>query len=57
MGRRIGLMTGLVVLAGSAAVVAILLGYVAYDDIGLTPLTIRHTALIASAFIAMLIVG
>jgi hypothetical protein len=46
----------LAVLAASAAVVAFMLGLVAHNDIGLTGVEIRHSALIASAVIAMLIV-
>lgn len=56
MRSKIGLMTLLVVLAASAAVVAFTLGLVAHNDVGLTGVEIRHSALIASAVIAMLIV-
>jgi hypothetical protein len=56
MRSQIGLMTLLVVLAASAAVVAFTLGLVAHNDVGLTGVEIRHSALIASAVIAMLIV-
>jgi len=44
------------VIAGSAVLVAFLLGHVAHYDIGFTRLAIRHSALIASAFVAMLLV-
>jgi hypothetical protein len=44
------------VIAGSAVLAAFLLGHVAHYDIGLTRLAIRHSALIASAVIAMLLV-
>ncbi|SHH67847.1 hypothetical protein [Bradyrhizobium erythrophlei] len=44
------------VIAGSAVLVALLLGHVAHYDIGITRLAIRHSALIASAVIAMLLV-
>lgn len=44
------------VIAGTAVLVAFLLGHVAHYDIGLTRLAIRHSALIASAVIAMLLV-
>jgi hypothetical protein len=52
---RLGLLIGLAALAASAAFVAIMLGHVAHNDIGLTRTAIRHSALIASAVIAMLI--
>jgi hypothetical protein len=48
-------MIGLGVLAGFAALAAFVLGHVAHNDIGLTRMAIRHSALIASAVIAMLI--
>jgi hypothetical protein len=35
--------------------VAFMPGYVAHDDIGLTRLEIRHSALIATAFVAVFI--
>lgn len=57
MRKRIGLIIALAVLAGSAALVALMLDYVAHTDIGLTRLAIRHTALVAGAFIAMLLVA
>jgi hypothetical protein len=44
------------VIAGSAVLIAFLLGHVAHDDIGLTRLEIRHSALIAGAVVAMLLV-
>lgn len=50
-------MIGLAALAGSAALVALMLGHVAHNDIGLTRLAIRHSALIASAVIAMLLMA
>jgi hypothetical protein len=53
---RLGLMIVVCVIAGSAVLVAFLLGYVAYYDIGLTRLEIRHFALIATAVIATLLV-
>jgi hypothetical protein len=56
MRKRLGLMIALTVLAGCAALVAVLLGHVAHNDIGLTRLEIRHSALIASAVIAVLLV-
>jgi hypothetical protein len=56
MRKRLGLMIALAVLAGSAALVAFMLGHVAHNDIGLTRLEIRHSALIASAVIAILLV-
>jgi hypothetical protein len=52
----LGRIITLSVIAGSAALVALLLGHVAHYDIGITPLAIRHSALIASAVIAMLLV-
>ena len=57
MRIRLGLLIGLAALAGSAALVAMMLGHVAHNDIGLTRMTIRHSALIASAVIAMFIVA
>jgi hypothetical protein len=57
MRKRLGLMVGLAALAGSAALVAMMLGYVGHNDIGLTRLAIRHSALIASAVIAMLLMA
>ncbi len=44
------------VVAGSAALVAFALGYVAHYDIGLSRVEIRYSALIATALIAMLLV-
>jgi len=44
------------VIAGSAALVAFLLGHVAHNDIGLSRPAIRHSALIASTVVAMLLV-
>jgi hypothetical protein len=52
---RLTLMIMICVIAGSAVLVAFLLGYVAHYDIGLTRLEIRHSALIATAIVAMLI--
>jgi len=53
---RLGRMIALSAMAGSAGLTALLLGHVAHDDIGLTRPEIRHSALIASAVIAMLLV-
>ena len=53
---RLGLMIVVSVIAGSAVLVAFLLGYVARYDIGLTRLEIRHFALIATTVIATLLV-
>ena len=50
---RLGLIIMFFVIAGSAVLVAFLLGYVAHYDIGFTRLEIRHAALIATAIIAM----
>jgi hypothetical protein len=55
--RKLGFMIALAVLGGVATLIAFMLGHVAHDDIGLAPLTIRHSALIAGAVIAMLIVA
>ena len=52
----LGRMITLSVIAGSAILIAFLLAHVAHDDIGLTRPEIRHSALIASAIIAMLLV-
>jgi hypothetical protein len=55
MEKRLGLVITFAVIAGSAALVAFTLGYVAHYDIGLTRIEIRHSALIATALIAMLL--
>jgi hypothetical protein len=52
---RLGVMVTFSVIAGSAVLVAFLLGYVAHYDIGLARLEIRHSALIAAAVIGMLL--
>ncbi len=52
---RLTLMIMFSVMAGSAVLAAFLLGYVAHYDIGLTLPEIRHSALIATAIIAMLL--
>jgi hypothetical protein len=57
MTKRFGFLIGLAALAGSAALVAMMLGHVVHNDIGLSRLAIRHSALIASAVIAMFIVA
>jgi hypothetical protein len=57
MRKRLGWMIGLAAMAGSAALFAAILGHVAHNDIGLTRLAIRHSALIASAVLAMLLVA
>ena len=53
MEDRLGVVITLAVIAGSAALVAFALGYVAHYDIGLSRLEIRHAALIASGSIAI----
>ena len=55
MEDRLGLVIKFAVAAGSAALVAYLLGYVAHYDIGLSRLEIRHKALIACGSIAILL--
>jgi hypothetical protein len=55
MEDRLGLMTTFAVVAGSAVLVAFMLGYVAHYDIGLSRIEIRYSALIVSALIAMLL--
>ena len=57
MRKRLGFLIGLAALAGSAALVAMMLGHVVHNDIGLSRLAIRHSALIASAVIAMLLMA
>jgi hypothetical protein len=52
---RLGVVVMLSVIAGSAALVAFLLGYVGHHDLGLARLEIRHSALIAAAVIGMLL--
>ena len=52
---RLGFMVMFSVIAGSAVLVAFLLGYVAHYDIGLARLEIRHSALIVASVIAMLL--
>ncbi|MGZ5875074.1 MAG: hypothetical protein ACXWKP_23515 [Bradyrhizobium sp.] len=54
--RWLGRVITFSVIAGSAVLVASLLGHVAHYDIGLSRLAIRHSALIASAVVAMLLV-
>jgi hypothetical protein len=53
MENRLGFAITFAVVAGSAALVAFTLGYVAHYDIGLSRIEIRHSALIATALIAM----
>jgi hypothetical protein len=53
--ERLGLVIKFAVVAGSVALVAYTLGYVAHYDIGLSRLEIRHTALIASGSVAILL--
>ena len=55
MENRLGLITRLAALAGSAALAAFALRHVAHDDIGLSGLEIRHSALIAASVIALLV--
>jgi hypothetical protein len=55
MERRLGLVITFAVVSGSAALVAFGLGYVAHYDIGLSRIEIRHSALIATALIAVLL--
>ena len=52
----LGRMITLSVIFGSAALIAFGVAHVAHDDIGLTRPKIRHSALIATAIIAMLLV-
>ncbi len=52
----VGRMITLSLIAGSAVLIAFLLGHVAHYDIGFTRPEIRHSALIATAVIAMLLV-
>jgi hypothetical protein len=52
MENRLVLIT-LAVAAGSAALVAFILGYVAHYDLGLSRVEIRHSAFVAVAFIVM----
>ena len=53
MENRLGVVIAFAVVAGSAALAAFTLGYVAHYDIGLSRLEIRHAALIASGSIAI----
>jgi hypothetical protein len=55
MENRLGFVITFAVVAGSAALAAFTLGYVAHYDIGLSRIEIRHSALIATALIAMLL--
>jgi hypothetical protein len=57
MRRRLGRLIGLAVLAGFAGLVAVMLGHLAHNGLGLTPRAIRHTALIAGAVLAMLVMA
>jgi hypothetical protein len=52
----VGRLLALSVIAGSAVLIAFLLAHVAHYDIGLTGPEIRHSALIATVIIAMLLV-
>jgi hypothetical protein len=53
MENRLGLMITFAAIAGSAALVAFALGYIAHYDIGLSRAEIRHSALIATGLVAM----
>jgi hypothetical protein len=55
MENRLRFVITFAVVAGSAALVAFTLGYVAHYDIGLSRMEIRHSALIATALIASLL--
>lgn len=55
MQDRLGLMITFSVFGGSAMLVAFVLGYVAHYDIGLSRMEIRHSALIASGSIVVLL--
>jgi hypothetical protein len=55
MEGRLSLMTTFAVVAGSAVLVAFVLGYVAHYDIGLSRIEIRYSALIVSGLIATLL--
>jgi hypothetical protein len=55
--RKLGFMIAFAFMVGTATLVAFVLGHLAHDEIGLAPLTIRHSALIAGALIAVLIVA
>ena len=53
MDDRLGVMITFAVMAGSATLVAFILGYVAHHDMGLSRLEIRSASLIASGSIAI----
>jgi hypothetical protein len=53
--NRLGVVTTFSVIAGSAALAALVLGHVGHHDLGLARLTIRHSALIAAGAIGMLL--
>jgi hypothetical protein len=55
MENRRGLVIRFAVVTGSATLVAFSLGYVAHYEIGLSRIEIRHSALIATALIAILL--
>jgi hypothetical protein len=55
MEGRLSFMIKVAVVAGSAALVAFTLGYVAHYDIGLSRIEIRYSALVVTALIAMLL--
>ena len=55
MESRLGLVITFAVVTGSAALVAFALGYVAHYDIGLSRMEIRHSALLATGLIAILL--
>jgi hypothetical protein len=55
MENRVGFVITFAVVAGSAALVAFTPGYVAHYNIGQSRIEIRHSALTATALIAMLL--
>jgi hypothetical protein len=55
MENRLGLVITFAIVAGSAALLAFTLGYVAHYDIGLSRIEIRDSALIATALITILL--
>ena len=55
MDERLRLVIAFAAVAGSAALVAFLLGYVAHNDLGLSRIEIRHSAFAAAVLVVTLL--
>ena len=53
--ERLRLIITFAAVAGSAALVAFLIGYVAHNDLGLSRIEIRHSAFAAAALVVTLL--